>query len=122
MGKALESFKKTIENKLEPHGAIGGFCKRARLSRTTVRGWINGRAPSLDLIERAAAALEMEAWQMIRPAGTESPLVAEILTILPALKEDQLKSILGTAKLFKQINPLSGGHGIDFPDKKGKLS
>lgn len=76
----------------------------------TRRSW-----PSLETIRLLSKALGVDERALFRES--DSPLIVELLAVLPALEQAQLESLLGTAKLFRQVNTLLRSKSGNLADK-----
>lgn len=76
------------------------------------------RFPQEATLEQITAKLGVSEESLFRiPKSKESPLLAEIIAILPALDQPQLESLLGTAKLFREVNTLLRSKESDLAHK-----
>lgn len=77
------------------------------------------QGPQMDMITSKLGVSEADLVQL--PGRLPKPglagLIAEFLAVLPALEQAQLESLLGTAKLFRQVNTLLRSKSGNLADK-----
>lgn len=118
MEKTAEVFPENLKDLRILRGLTQDtLSERLGVTVHTVQNWEAARrTPDVASIYALSVALECDPGDLlgklpdeIRNLSTRSPVIAEILVVLPSLKKDQLNVLLATAKLFRDINPLPGG-------------
>jgi transcriptional regulator with XRE-family HTH domain len=111
---SLELFRNSVKAELDRRKwSASRLAEGADLYPSQVSRYLSGhKDPSLPVVDRIAAALDKDAWELIKPAGADAEKAlhavaklagevaqlpadrAEILAALPSLQDAQVKAIL----------------------------
>lgn len=131
MHKGWDAFRKRLSDALAPHGAVSEFSRKSGISRATLDKWLddkNPTAPSLEFLDKAAAGLGVEPWELLKPLGPHAPreapdarlaLFGAIVSRLAALNEPQLRFLLPYVDSAIEIQ--GAGQRQELRDKNRKL-
>ena len=79
MRSAMSKSWKLLQERLvaalkdKPHGVISDFCRRTKLSRSSVDGWLDDlNAPNVVKLDQIALGLNQKTWQVIQPNEDKS--------------------------------------------------
>lgn len=118
MPTLTDSFSKWISERVSRHGAIGEMAKHAGVSRSAIEDWRDGiRTPTLETLDRVAAALGVPAWELIWPGTdpvssvTSRQDVRRLLTALAAVDEPQLSDLVRLLTLAAEAAARQGHPG-----------
>lgn len=57
-----------LSSRLSEHGARADFCRKSGISRAALEFWLaSDRIPRLDQLDRIAAALGVQPWELLKP-------------------------------------------------------
>lgn len=119
MRKSTDLLISRMASAFEPHGALAEFCRKTGFPRKTVENWLQGTTIPTTALDSIAEGLDMSPWDLIKPDAPDLPPTAlEIVRILPRLNDDQLRALLGTARLFAHLNDT----GSDRGEQRGGLA
>lgn len=70
MNKSLQSLRLKLEASLSKHGAKAEISRRSGIHPNSIDRYLSGEnVPSLDAVDQLADALEIDAWDLIKPSS-----------------------------------------------------
>lgn len=98
-----------IENVKRRMGSLemtqADLAEAAGMAQPAINRYLTGKTePGFDAICRLAAAMKCQPWQLLKPSDAkESPLIAAIVTALPALDDEKLRAVLAIVRSLRGI-------------------
>lgn len=83
MSKSFELLQKRLLTEAKSHGRIANIARETGVSRVTLDRWIAGESiPSLENLDRVAAALGENPWDLLKPVNNPVATPAAVLSAL----------------------------------------